>query len=433
MSKITYIGGDLIEEIGGSYKIFAKEGYEITSGKEIIFNAKEGISYGEPSTPPEMEDNSNVLYETDGHYSTVYLVCLMLGMSDYNAEELAIAAEAPDTTIHNESDFELNDTWFDPTKQEDIHTLTGGFHGVEEFTTALKFLWLKDRGNKKETTKRLGELLHRFGDTYAHTKFDNLKPENLSSYDLHKSAKNEMLAIESWTGQGTKKLSEDIEPWITFINFYTKKYGYIFLTNEEIQKKVFKNNKTLEDVLHDIYLLNSSDKFVMYGEKKEELLGMGTGRTGDHFVTDRGYPDLIYMRPEWYLCYVKNLAWLLSIRYKLNEKKLNISVFEKMMNFISKNKCSMKGIIDFEIAKIRKKKVFYIPVFYSSPNRTMASVDAVFNTNYMGSAEDAKNYTLEYMKESGINGIVEEIKGNVKISFMSDDFFYRTKAFKIKY
>ncbi|WP_312398269.1 hypothetical protein [Chryseobacterium sp.] len=52
MSKITYIGGDLIEEIGGSYKIFAKEGYEITSGKEIIFNAKEGISYGEPQKAP---------------------------------------------------------------------------------------------------------------------------------------------------------------------------------------------------------------------------------------------------------------------------------------------------------------------------------------------------------------------------------------------
>lgn len=52
MSKITYIGGDLIEEIGGSYKIFAKEGYEIISGKEIIFNAKEGISYGEPQKAP---------------------------------------------------------------------------------------------------------------------------------------------------------------------------------------------------------------------------------------------------------------------------------------------------------------------------------------------------------------------------------------------
>ena len=52
MSKITYIGGDLIEEIGGSYTIFAKEGYEITAMKQIIFNAKEGITYGEPESPP---------------------------------------------------------------------------------------------------------------------------------------------------------------------------------------------------------------------------------------------------------------------------------------------------------------------------------------------------------------------------------------------
>lgn len=46
MSKETYIGGDLIEEIGGSYKIYAQEGYEITSGKEIVFNAKNGVKYG---------------------------------------------------------------------------------------------------------------------------------------------------------------------------------------------------------------------------------------------------------------------------------------------------------------------------------------------------------------------------------------------------
>jgi len=51
MSKETYIGGDLIEEIGGSYKIYAQEGYEISSGKEIIFNAKNGIFYGEPKEP----------------------------------------------------------------------------------------------------------------------------------------------------------------------------------------------------------------------------------------------------------------------------------------------------------------------------------------------------------------------------------------------
>lgn len=58
MSKITIIGGDLIEKIGGSYKIYAKEGYEIRSGKEVIFNAKDGITYGEPQEPPKVENDS---------------------------------------------------------------------------------------------------------------------------------------------------------------------------------------------------------------------------------------------------------------------------------------------------------------------------------------------------------------------------------------
>jgi len=46
-------------------------------------------------------------YETDGHYSTVYLVSLMLGMSENQAQALAKATEAPDTDVHSDMDFEL--------------------------------------------------------------------------------------------------------------------------------------------------------------------------------------------------------------------------------------------------------------------------------------------------------------------------------------
>lgn len=105
--------------------------------------------------------------------------------------------------------------------------------------------------------------------------------------------------------------------------------------------------------------------------------------TTEHLTIDGGYPDMFYIRPDWYLCYVENLAWLISIKFKLDLNKLDISVFKKMVNFVSKNKCSMKGIIDFEIAKQRNKKEFYIPVFYSSPLRVLASGDAVFNTDYL--------------------------------------------------
>jgi hypothetical protein len=43
MSKITVIKGNLIEKIKGSYKIYAKENFEIISSKQVIFNAKVGI------------------------------------------------------------------------------------------------------------------------------------------------------------------------------------------------------------------------------------------------------------------------------------------------------------------------------------------------------------------------------------------------------
>lgn len=81
MSKITIIDGDYIETTGGKNLNYAKEGIEFTSDKEVIFTSKEGLFYGKPKTPPVMGDNSTVFYETDGHYSTVYLVCLMLGMN----------------------------------------------------------------------------------------------------------------------------------------------------------------------------------------------------------------------------------------------------------------------------------------------------------------------------------------------------------------
>ncbi len=56
MSKFTYIGGDYIENIGGSDIIYAKEGYEISSNKQIIHNGKEGgITFDKPKSPKKVE------------------------------------------------------------------------------------------------------------------------------------------------------------------------------------------------------------------------------------------------------------------------------------------------------------------------------------------------------------------------------------------
>ncbi len=37
--------------------------------------------------------------------------------------------------------------------------------------------------------------------------------------------------------------------------------------------------------------------------------------TTENLTIDGGYPDMIYIRPDWYLCYVENLAWLISIKF----------------------------------------------------------------------------------------------------------------------
>ncbi|WP_456312379.1 hypothetical protein [Pseudomonas shirazensis] len=426
--RIRIVKGKITKTTGGNYNMYSDGDIIDNAGGFINDTADNGHIYGEPEDAPKREKKSAVVYETDGHYSTVYLVCLMLGMNEIDAEELAIATEAPDTTIHSEMDFELNDTWISPDYQGPIHSLTGGFHGIEEFMTAVKFLWLRiDPNNREDSIRQIGELLHRFGDTYAHSKLDNIKPENLTAYDLHLGDKNLPLAIASWKGKGGKELAKDVEPWIIRINEYTRKYGYTFLTNENYQREAF-NGKTLTEELQDVYLLKPTDKFKMYG---------GGYFTTEHFTVDAGNPDMIYIRPDWYLNYVKNLAWLLSLKFKLDLKNFNISVFEKMTKFATANKCSLKGIIDYEIAKKRGKREVYIPVYYSSPNRIIATGDAAFMSDYLQKAKDAKEFTTKYMMYDGnyplpLEG--EEITNllHLKISRFGN-FFYYTDAYKLKF
>jgi hypothetical protein len=425
MSKITIIGGNLIETIGGSNKIYAKEGYEIHSNKQIIHNGKEGISFGMPENPPKLEeiiqmiDVERVAYETDGHYSTVYLVCLMLGISEEKSLELAIATENPDTDVHSETDFELDDTWSDAEFQESIHALTGGFHGVEEFFTAIKILYTPIKN-----TSKIGELLHRFGDSYAHSKIDNLVPEDLNTYNLKENPNNKNKAIESWKGKKGENLGQKITPWLTFFNYYMIKYPD-FLTNIEIQKEAF-NGKDLKDTLRYIYLLKPSDKYIMYGGVKMQVIGI----TEDHNKSDGGYPDLIYMRPDWYLTYVKNLSWILATKFKKNLNNLDISIFIKMTEFAKRKKCTMKGLIDYEIAKKRDKKEVIIPVFYST-DRVFASIDAVFNSDYYKTATKVVANTKEYIALDNKKVLwIKKVKGEEK--FNSNGFF-DTLAFKIRF
>ncbi|MBL7918572.1 MAG: hypothetical protein JNM96_09245, partial [Bacteroidia bacterium] len=259
------------------------------------FNHGQWLNVHDPNTIYDLltsivQDEESGSYETDGHYSTVYLVCLMLGMEESKARALAIAAEDPDTDVHSPLDFELDQTWAYIGEQQEIHSLTGGFHSVEEFMTALKIIYVS-----KYNYKQLGELLHRYGDTYAHTRLDNLDPELLKKYENKNDTAKINHAIRIWKGQGAPPILNRLTPWIEFFNFNVYKYGYSFLSNETLQKQIL-GGKNIPQYLHGVYLNQPIDKFRMYGND---------WYTGDHAHSDGVVPDYIYVRPFWYLCYVK--------------------------------------------------------------------------------------------------------------------------------
>ena len=335
-------------------------------------------------------------YETDGHYSTVYLVCLILGMNPDLALKLAIAGEAPDTTIHSETKFEINDTWANRTHQLETHSLTDGFHGADELITALLFMY-----TKPDDIETLGKLLHRFGDTYSHTEISN---------------------TPDWKQVEFVNISGHVSPWIDYINKISKEDGLSFLSNVEKQKKYFKG-LTFEEYLNQQFLNKSehpSDGFKMYGDNHFYGIKLPNYTVEHALSSDGSTPDYIWVRPQWYSFYVKNLAYIISQKFGLNYGRFNnqADVFERMINFVAKHKISMKGIIDYEIAKKLGKKEFYIPVFYAKINRPFAYVDANFKTDYIEEAKKAVKNTKKYMIEQGIpekNIIVKEFKETFEI------------------
>ena len=96
--------------------------------------------------------------------------------------------------------------------------------------------------------------------------------------------------------------------------------------------------------------------------------------------------------------------------------------------FAIKNKCSLKGIIDYEIAKKLGKNEFIIPIYYPKDS-FLSERDASMN-NYSKIAIDTKNNTKKYIEENTNRSImVEEI--TTKSGFYGN--LTTTKAYKIKF
>jgi len=104
----------------------------------------------------------NGLYETDGHYWTVYLMGTLMGSSQ--AREIAYYAEYPDNVMSSTGDvIRGRPTWLDPTfYQPEIHSLTG-------FNAEFERRRSTTAADLASTMGAYGEALHRLGDSFAHT------------------------------------------------------------------------------------------------------------------------------------------------------------------------------------------------------------------------------------------------------------------------
>ncbi len=106
-------------------------------------------------------------WQTDGHYWSVYLAGVMLGIA--NAERIAYYTEYPDTKIQGNK-AEERYTWALPFVQQNTHSLNHGL-GPWKSVLATRALMEQDLGDMEE----FGRLLHKLGDTYAHRRLGDNK------------------------------------------------------------------------------------------------------------------------------------------------------------------------------------------------------------------------------------------------------------------
>lgn len=109
--------------------------------------------------------DTNGLYETDGHFWTVYLMATIMGRKD--AYTLAYFTEAPDNIMSRSGEVMSSpSTWMDPVLQRSMHALNGG-RTVDARNIGRSMV------TNAGTNEELGTALHYFGDSYAHSRLSD--------------------------------------------------------------------------------------------------------------------------------------------------------------------------------------------------------------------------------------------------------------------
>lgn len=240
-----------------------------------------------------------------------------------------------------------NTTWAHAELQQRNHALSSGYHGVELAVTAYAIKNATQLGMKQDLQKY---LLHRFGDVFAHFKYDgDEKDVNLSKYDdvsLNQYIRAIDVFFQIYVRYDVKGFSEGIyyqdgdKFYSTYSEYETKRRLIMFyLTTKSYVKRVskledfnrlkeiakncgrniddleyFSNyysfvefKKLLLRVVNREANAKQNDK-VMYGDAVTCSSGWTTGHQ-----CDGSAPDEILRRPALFMLYVKRAAELLNI------------------------------------------------------------------------------------------------------------------------
>ena len=145
---------------------FGERGYRANLGR---FTSVDPLQTRAPGLTPYRFGFNNPMryndpdggYESDGHYWTIYMIGLMIGLKPDDARRIAYNAEKWDTKIHGEVAV-AQYTWASPRHQNPTHALSNGTASIEQLFTWARFL---SADNEDEE----GRQLHRFGDSHAHS------------------------------------------------------------------------------------------------------------------------------------------------------------------------------------------------------------------------------------------------------------------------
>jgi len=150
------------------------------------------------------QGNTEVRYETDGHYWTVYLVSTLLKNPD--ARSLAYYAELPDWECDSLGNHvKGNNTFLIASWQGRVHALTGGDPLKERNCSAD---WVRNA----TTLETKGHALHRLGDSFAHTRKNGKKmfPKGIG---------------HALAGHKPDKIKLDTAKYILYVNTLAKALG----------------------------------------------------------------------------------------------------------------------------------------------------------------------------------------------------------------